>query len=285
MNDRHAHIQQMAPEHRVTMLCALLGVSRSGYYDWRGGPGPRQQEEARLSQAVEAVFVEKRRTYGRVRLTHELRARGHPCGERRVGRLMRARNLHARPRRRFRPQTTDSRHDGPIAPNRLAERPAPPSRANEVWVTDFTFIPTREGWLFLTVVLDLYSRRVVGWAFGCELTAALARAALQMALQHRRRPVASQRPRRPVRQRRLPRLAGGARPGGEHEPHRQPLAQRGHGKLLLHAEDRMPAPAGAGHTGRGSAVTFDFIEAFYHRERIHNALGYKSPVDFEQPLH
>ena len=177
------------------MLCALLGVSRSGYYDWRGGPGPRQKEEARLSREVETVFVEQRRTYARVRLTHELRARGHACGERRVGRLMRAQGLHARPRRRFRPQTTDSRHDGPIAPNRLAGRPAPPSWPNEVWVTDFTYIPTGEGWLSLAVVLDLYSRRVVGWAFGPALTTALARAALQMALAPpatRGGPVASQ---------------------------------------------------------------------------------------------
>jgi len=108
VKDRHALIQQLAPEHRVTLLCALLGVSRSAYYDWRGGKGPRQKEDARLSQELEAVFVAKRRTYGRVRLTHELRARGHTCGERRVGRLMRAKGLQARPRRRFRPQTTDS---------------------------------------------------------------------------------------------------------------------------------------------------------------------------------
>ena len=98
---------------------------------------------------------------------------------------MRAKDLHARPRRRFRPQTTDSRHDHPIAPNHLARRSAPPSRPDEVWVTDFTYIPTGEGWLFLAVVLDLYSRRVVGWAFGPVLTTALARAALQMALSHR----------------------------------------------------------------------------------------------------
>ena len=129
MKDRRAHIQQLAPEHRVTMLCALLGVSRSAYYAWREGKSPRQKEDARLSQALEAVFIEKRRTYGRVRLTHELRARGHACGERRVGRLMRARGLQARPRRRFRPQTTDSRHDSPIAPNGLPgdrrRRPGP----------------------------------------------------------------------------------------------------------------------------------------------------------------
>ena len=122
---------------------------------------------------VAAVFVEKRRTYGRLRLTRELRARGHACGERRVRRLMRAQDLQARRRRRFVPQTTDSRHDQPIAPNLLARRPAPPSRPDDVWVTDFTYIPTAEGWLYLGVVLDLYSRRVVGWAFGPELTAGL----------------------------------------------------------------------------------------------------------------
>ncbi len=98
MKDCCAHIQQLAPEHRVTMLCALLGVARSAYYAWCGGKGSRQKEDARLSQEVEAVFIEKRRTYGRVRLTHELRARSHTCGERWVGRLMRARSLQARPR-------------------------------------------------------------------------------------------------------------------------------------------------------------------------------------------
>ena len=114
------------------MLCALLGVARSAYYDWRGGPGPRQQEDARLIPVVAAVFVEQRRTYGRVRLTRELRSRGHTCGERRVSRLMRDQDLQARRRRRFVPQTTDSRHDQPIAPNLLARRPAPPRRPDEV---------------------------------------------------------------------------------------------------------------------------------------------------------
>ena len=129
MKDRHAHIQQLAPEHRVTMLCALLGVARSAYYDWRGGKSPRQKEDARLSQELEAVFIEKRRTYGRVRLTHELRARGHACGERRVGRLMRARGLQARPRRRFRPQTptvvTTARLLPTVWPSDPRRRPGP----------------------------------------------------------------------------------------------------------------------------------------------------------------
>ena len=284
MNDRYAHIQQLALEHQVTMLCALLGVARSAYYDWRGGPGPRQQEDARLSQEVEAVFIEKRRTYGRVRLTHELRARGHTCGERRVGRLMRAKDLHARPRRRFRPQTTDSRHDGPIAPNRLAERPAPPSRPNEVWVTDFTFIPTREGWLFLAVVLDLYSRRVVGWAFGTELTAVLARAALQMALHHRRPQAgllhhsdrgcqyASADYRALLATHGL--VASMSRTGN---PYDNAAMESFYSTLKIECLHRQELTTRA----EARAVTFDFIEAFYNRGRSHSALGYKSPVDFE----
>ena len=287
MKDRRAHIQQLASEHRVTMLCALLDVARSGYYAWRDGKNPRQKEDARLSQEVEAVFVEKRRTYGRIRLTRELRARGHLCGERRVGRLMRAKDLHARPRRAFRPQTTDSRHDGPVAPNRLAERPAPPSRPNEVWVTDFTFIPTREGWLFLAVVLDLYSRRVVGWAFGSELTATLARAALQMALQHRQ-----------------------PRAGLLHHSDRGSQYASAEYRALLATHDLVASMSRTGNPydnaamesfystlkieclhrhelatrAEAQAVAFDYIEAFYNRERIHSALGYKSPVDFEQQL-
>ena len=254
MKDRRAHIQQLAPEHRVTMLCALLGVSRSAYYAWREGKSPRQKEDARLSQALEAVFIEQRRTYGRARLTHELRARGHACGERRVGRLMRARGLQARPRRRFRPQTTDSRHDSPIAPNGLARRSAPPARPNEVWVTDFTYIPTGEGWLFLAVVLDLYSRRVVGWAFGPALTTALARAALQMAVSHRRPEAGllhhSDRGCQYASADYRALLAAHGLKASMSRT-RQPLRQRGDGELLCHAEARMPAPTEAGHEGAG----------------------------------
>ena len=269
------------------MLCALLGVSRSSYYDWLGGPSPRQEEDARLSPELEAVFVEKRRTYGRVRLTRELRARGHTCGERRVGRLMRVRNLQARPPRRFRPQTTDSRHDHPISPNRLARRPAPPARPDEVWVTDFTYIPTGEGWLFLAVVLDLYSRRVVGWAFGPGLTAVLARAALQMALSHRR-PAAG--------------LLHHSDRGCQYASADYRALLAAHGLEASMSRTGNPYDNAAMESfystlkveclhrqelatrEEARAVTFDYIETFYNRERLHSALGYKSPVDFEQQL-
>lgn len=285
MNDRPAHLQRLAPEHPVTLLCALLDVSCSGYHHWRGGPGPRQQEEARLSQEVEAVFVEKRRTYGRLRLTHELKARGHACGERRVSRLRRAKNLPARPPRRFRPQTTDRRPDDPLAPNRLAERPAPPSRPDEVWVTDFTYLETGEGWLFLAVVLDLYSRRVVGWAFGPARNTALARAALRMALT----------PRRPQ-----PGLLQHSDRGCQYASADYRALLAAHGLAASMSRTGNPDDNAAresfystlkteclhrqelGTRAEGRAVTFDYIETFYNRGRLHSALGYKSPVDFEQ---
>lgn len=287
MKDRRAHIQQLAAEHRVTMLCALLGVARSAYYAGRGGPSSRQKEDARLSQELEAVFIEKRRTYGRVRLTHELRARGHACGERRVGRLMRAKNLQARPRRRFRPQTTDSRHASPMAPNGLARRAAPPARPNEVWVTDFTYIPTGEGWLFLAVVLDLYSRRVVGWAFGLQLTATLARTALQMALQHRRPKAgllhhsdrgcqyASADYRALLAAHGLE--ASMSRSGN---PYDNAAMESFYSTLKIECLHRHEFATRA----QAQAEAFAYIEAFYNRGRIHSALGYKSPVDFEQQL-
>ena len=288
MSDRYSHIQQLAAAHPVTGLCELLGVARSGYYDWRGrGPSPRQQEDARLAEPLLAAFIASRRTYGRIRLTHELKARGHACGQRRVRRLMRAQGLCVRPRRRFRPQTTDSQHDRPIAPNRLAERPAAPTRPNEVWVTDFTYIPTAEGWLFLAVVLDLYSRRVVGWAFATALNTALALAALAMSLTHRRPPAgllhhsdrgsqyASAAYRAALAAHGL--VASMSRSGN---PYDNAAMESFYATLKGDCLDREPWPTRAA----AQAATFDYLETFYNRERRHSALGYQSPVDFEQTI-
>ena len=131
----------LAPEHAVRGLRRLLGVTRSGHYAWRARQtGPRRREDAQLGQEVLDAFQASRRTNGRVRLTRELKNRGRACGERRVARHMKEHRLQARPPRRFRVATTDSRHDGPVAPNRLA-RAAPPLRPDTVWATGFTFIP------------------------------------------------------------------------------------------------------------------------------------------------
>jgi transposase InsO family protein len=287
VSDRYAHIQQLAGEHPVMMLCQLLGVSRSGYYDWCDrGPGPRQQEDARLARQIEAVFVEKRCTYGRVRLTHELKARGHTCGQRRVRRLMRAQGLCARPRRRYRPQTTDSRHDHPIAPNLLAQRPAP-IWPDTVWVTDFTYLPTTAGWLFLAVVLDLCSRRVVGWAFAPELNTALALAALRMALAQRRpgrgllhhsdrgSQYASAAYRAELAAHGL--VASMSRTAN---PYDNAAMESFYATLKTECLHQQPPVSAADTQDR----VFEYLEVFYNRERLHSALGYKSPVDFEQQL-
>ena len=174
MKARYGQIQQLARGHRVTMLCQLLAVARSGFYDWqRRGPSRRHAEDAQLRTILCASFARSRRTYGRPRLTRELRAQGFSHGERRIGRLMQASGLCARPCPRFRPQTTQSDHADPIAPNALAKLASPPTALNTVWAADITYLPTTEGWLYLAVVLDLCSRRVVGWAFAPSLPAAL----------------------------------------------------------------------------------------------------------------
>ena len=286
MNARYRAVQQLAAAaHRVAVLCALLGVSRSGYYGWRGrAPSRRQSEDARITEELKAAFAQSRRTYGRPRLTRALRARGHCHGERRIGRLMRAAGLCARSRRRFVPQTTQSRHDGPIAPNRLAQRAAPPTRPDQVWAVDMTYIQTCEGWLFLAVVLDLHSRKVVGWAFAQSLHTALPLAALRMALGQRR----------PAR-------------GLLHHSDRGCQYASTEYRSLLHAHGLKASMSRTGNpydnaavesffstlkteclprhslaTRReAQAVAFDYIETFYNRTRLHSALGYHSPVDFE----
>lgn len=289
MKARYQQIEQLATVHPVAVLCGVLAVSRSGYYDWRGrGPSRRHQEDARLTRELQNTFAQSRQTYGRPRLTYCLRQRGHVLSQRRVGRLMRAAGLRARPRRRFRPQTTQSRHNGPIAPNRLAQRATPALGCDEVWACDLTYLRTGEGWLFLAVVLDLYSRRVVGWAFSPSLATELPLAALKMALTHRK----------PAR-------------GLLHHSDRGCQYASTEYRMLLAAHSVTASMSRSGnpydnaqmesffstfktecvhrhnlatHT-QAQAITFDYIEVFYNRQRCHSALGYQSPVDFENKNH
>jgi putative transposase len=286
---RYRKLQQLATAHPVAVLCPLLGVSRSGYYGWRQrAPSRRQSEDAQLTEELESAFEQSRRTYGRSRLTRALGARGHCHGERRIGRLMRAAGLCARSHRHFVPKTTESRHDGPIAPNRLAQRAAPPTRPDEVWSVDMTYIETGEGWLFLAIVLDLHSRKVVGWAFAESLHTALPLAALRMALCQRR----------PAR-------------GLLHHSDRGCQYASAEYRSLLSAHGLEASMSRTGNPYDNAAVesffstlkteclhrhasatrletqaiAFDYIETFYNRERLHSALGYKSPVDFENSKH
>jgi transposase InsO family protein len=275
----------MSHEHPIAALCPLLGVSRSGYYAWRAAqqnPGPRAAANRTLAQALEKQFQRSRGTYGSPRLTQALRRCGHRCGRHRVARLMRQMQLVARPRRRFRPQTTDSRHAHPVAPNRLAQRGAP-TAANQVWVADLTYLATAEGWLYLAAIMDLYSRRIVGWAFSDSLASGLVLAALRMALQHRR----------PPRDLLLHSDRGVQYACGAHraelERHGLVASMSRAGNCYDNAamesfwsslKTELPLESG-GSRLRVQAAVFDYIECFYNRERLHSALGYKSPVDFE----
>ena len=174
----------MSGQYRVAWLCEALLVSRSGYYDWkerRRQPGPRQVETIHLRARIQEEFARSRRTYGSPRLA---RALGCPGRRNRIARLMRAERLFARQRSKYRHATTDSRHGGPIAPNRLPSLVV--KRPNQVWVTDATGVLTGQGWLYLVAVLDVCSRRVIGWAMSSILDAPLTIAALRMALRQRR---------------------------------------------------------------------------------------------------
>jgi putative transposase len=168
----------------IDLLCTMLGVSRAGFYASRRRPVPaRQREDQQLAVHVAAAHVASRRRYGSPRVYRELQAQGHDVGRHRVARLMREQGLRAREKRRFQ-RTTDSQHTLPVAPNVL-DRQFTVAAPNTVWVSDITYLWTREGWLYLVVILDLFSRRVVGWALRNRITRELAVEALTMALAHR----------------------------------------------------------------------------------------------------
>jgi len=158
----------MSGRYKVAWLCEALLVSRSGYYDWqrrRQQPGPRTVENLFLRQRIREAFELSRRTYGSPRLA---RALGCPGRRNRIARLMHQERLFARQRSKYRPATTDSRHGGPIAPNRVLQLKA--ERPDQLWVTDATCVLTGEGWLYLVAVLDACTRRVLGWSMGAILS-------------------------------------------------------------------------------------------------------------------
>ena len=171
--------------HSVRTLCRVLQVSPSGYYAWRQErSGTRRNEDAVLAVHIRAIYKRSRRTYGSPRVTEQLKREGFAVGRNRVARLMRQEGLEAVPPKRFR-VTTDSKHSEPVAPNLLA-RQFDPAGPNEAWATDITYVRTWQGWLYLAVVIDLFSRRVVGWAADSHMRTELVLDALAMALARRR---------------------------------------------------------------------------------------------------
>ena len=222
----------------VSWLCEALDVLRSGFHAWlRRGPSARETADEGLIVKIRSSFVGSARTYGARRVWRDVLAEGLSCGLHKVERLMRMNALRARPRRRGLPKDDGARSLA-VAPN-LLDRQFAAERPNQRWIADFTYIWTAEGWLYVAAVIDLFSRRVVGWSMKAEMTAQLVTDALVMAIWRRGRPDALEgRPRQPICERAVPAVDGRQWRRLFHEPLRQRLGQRRDGELLLLAEDR-----------------------------------------------
>ena len=179
-----AWIEERRAEWPVTHMCRVLEVSRAGFYAWRSrAPSAAQVRREALTEQVARIHAQVKGRYGSPRVHAELVARGTPCCENTVARVMREAGIAAKTRRKFR-QTTDSNHPHPVAPNVL-DRDFDPAEPNASWVADVTYVPTREGWLDLAVVIDLFSRMVVGWSMAATMTSRLVVDALEMAVVRR----------------------------------------------------------------------------------------------------
>lgn len=182
---RYAFIAAHCDIWPITVLCRVLKVATSGFYAWRGRPGSKQpDEDDRLSVAIRSVFTAHRGNYGAPRITRELRAMGHRVNHKRVERLMLELGLCARQRRRFKPQTTVADPNGPVFPD-LIKQGFTAAAPNQRWVGDITYLRCADGFEYLATVLDLYSRRVVGWAMGGDIDARLVIKALRLAVDQR----------------------------------------------------------------------------------------------------
>lgn len=272
------------PGYPVTLLCRALSVSRSGYYGWlQASPSTRKQEDARLKILITAVHRQTRETYGVPRVKRELAVQGYEVGRDRVRRLRQELNLRCKQRRKF-IATTNSNHDLPVAENLLEQRFAP-TRPSEVWVTDITYIPTAEGWLYLAGVKDVFTCEIVGYAMGKRMTQELTTQALWRAASHKRP---------------APGLIHHSDRGSQYCAHayqalvaqlgmRASMSRRGNcydnapmesfwgtlkNELVHHRRYATRAEA--------KASIQEYIEIFYNRQRRHSRIGFVPPALFAE---
>jgi len=276
----------MKAEYPVRTLCEALELAPSGYYGWKQRtthPGKRAAENAQLLVDVERIFQDNRQTYSSPRIQRSLAQQGRKHGRNRIARLMRQKRLCGRAKPKYRVQTTDSNHDLPIAPNLLAHCPDP-SGPNQVWVTDITFIPTAEGWLYLAGIMDLFSRRIVGWAMQPSMDEGLVLASWKMALNHRQPPAqllvhsdrgsqyASSAFRRALKDANA--QASMSRKGNCYD---NATMESFWSTLKLELIFRTTFQT----RSQAQIAIFAYIETFYNRKRLHSSLNYSSPIDFE----
>ena len=284
---KFAFIEASEVAFPIRAMCEVLGISPSGYYAWRRRPEPeRTKRDAQLAVEIAAEHKRSRGIYGSPRVHRGLRARGVRVSRKRVERLMRKNGIKGRQKRRFR-RTTDSKHTQPIAPNVL-DRKFDPSRPNEAWAGDVTFVATGEGWLYLAVLLDLFSRRVIGWALSDTNDRALALEALNRALRLRHPP------------RGLVHHTDRGSPYAS-EDYRNALAEHGMKQSMSRTGDCWDNAVAESffatlraelidHETYGSVSAAeqsigDYIEKFYNVERLHSHLDYVSPIEFELKSH
>lgn len=278
-------IEHLSESYPIRELCAVLEVSRSGFYAWQSGQqSARELANLVMAQDIRKVFESKRGRYGSPRITAQLRREGRVCNHKRVERIMRQQGLRGRSGRKRRVRTTNSDHDQPVAPNLLKGRAAL-AKVDEVWVADITYVRTAEGWLFVAAVMDLYSRRILGWSIWDNLGTqgplqALARAVAKRGyrpdgvIHHSDRGIqyASGEYRRELQRHGL--IASMSRKGNCYD--------NGAMEAFWSTLKREGLEESQGWTkDRTRREIFEFIEAYYNRSRLHSSLGYQSPVDFE----
>lgn len=268
----------------VSELCQVLGVSRSGFYEWHGrSPSARERANERLTGRIRESFEASDRTYGSPRVWRDLRAWGERCGRHRVARLMRGAHLVARAKRRRHPSDAGPRPTHAIAAN-LLDRDFTANAPNQKWAADFTYVWTAEGWLYVAAVMDLYSRRIVGWSMQASMTSQLVIDALMMALHRRGRPRE---------------VLHHSDQGSQYtsEQFQMLLADAGIVCSMSKRGDcwdnaAMESFFSTLKTERLNrriyqsrdecrAEVFDYIERFYNARRQHSTIGYVSPMQFE----
>jgi putative transposase len=284
---KYACIARHRDSFPVTLMCRVLAVSRSGFYAaFRRGLSARGRQDQRLVVEIRAIHRASKRRYGSPRVHQELRAQGRRCGKKRVERLMRAAGLRAKKRRRFR-VTTQSDHAYAPAPNLVARQfGVGRQQAQRVWAADLTYLPTREGWLYLAVILDVATRRVVGWAARASLQHDVTLAALDMALE---------------------REGGGS--GLHHSdrgvqyacrPYQERLAAQGIAvsmsrrgncwdnalveSFMATVKWELVADADWQTRRHAARALFEYLEVWYNRQRRHSSLGYRTPVEYAAQL-
>lgn len=279
-------IKANSKDFSVSTMCSLLCVSHSGYYDWRGRkPSVRSKADADLSSQIKIIYDKEKARVGAIRITKRLKAQGIDVGRHRVARLMRIHGWRAKAARKYK-ATTNSHHRLAVAPN-LLHQDFNAQYPNEKWVSDITYVWTNEGWLYLAVVMDLYSRMIVGWSLSERMTSALVIDALQMSLGRRKKPqgviVHSDR-------------------GSQYCSHDYQKLLSNHGLICSMSKRgdcydnaameswnhsfKVEAVHGEQFLTRAEAKehVFEYIDVYYNRERLHSRLGYVSPTYFENQM-